>query len=142
MRPYPPLVKYTSKTEYKLHYEQIYCKSTINTHDGIAVRFRKNNFNHIFFESSKRNGIKDIFSNKRAERIDWILATLQDSTVPMYIGWNKKKKRYDKKRRVVISQENYIVVIHLTNTYKANHITAFVADLHTISKIKTSPVWT
>ena len=142
MGTYPPLVHYSTELEYQAHYEQTYCKGPVMTGDGIAVRFRKANFRHLFFESTQRNGVKDAFSQPRACRIDWILAALNDPTIPMRMGWIKKKNRYDPARRVVVAQGNYVVVIHLTGNSKANHVTAYVADRGTVAKIMRGPEWT
>jgi len=139
---YPPLVTYATEAEYRTHYEQSYCQGPLLTHDGISVRFRKGNFDHIFFESSQRNATKDVFSQPRAERIDWIACVLQDASLPMYQGWDKKKKRYDPRRRVVIAQGNYVVVIHMARPGCANHVTAYMADAWTVGKILSGPIWT
>ncbi len=44
------------------------------------------------------------------------------------VGWDRKKKRYNKKRRVAIVMGNYVVIIQLTGSRKANFITAYFAD--------------
>jgi len=139
---YPPLVTYATEAQYRTHYEQSYCQGPLLTHDGISVRFRKGNFDHIFFESSQRDGTKDVFSQPRAQRIDWIACALQDASLPMYQGWDSKRGRYDLRRRAVIAQRNYVVVIHITAPGQANHITAYVATGWTIGKILGSPIWT
>jgi len=147
--PYPPLINYRTETEYRLHFEQVYCKGPIETFDGILVRFRKNMFNHCFFESSNRDENKDVFSRKRAERIDWIKTALLDRKSERYLGWDKKRKSYSKNRRVTIVMGNYVVVIQLTGKYKANFVTAYMADtkgsngnFSTIEKIRRGPKWT
>ena len=117
-------------------------KHAVNTFDGFAVRFRKGRFNHCFFESSNRNGVKDKFSKKRAERIDWIKAALEDPNAELYMGWDKKKKRDDKRHRVALVVNDYVVVIRLHNNKKAQFVTAYVADsLSTLNKIKRNPKW-
>ena len=139
---YPPLVKYGSIAEYQTHYNSRYCSSSITTHDGILVRFRKTTFGHAFYESSKRDGVKDKFSPARAERINWIRAALRDSSAEMYIGWNSKRKRHDKRRRVVFVKGDYVVIIRISGANKAEFVTAFVVDsATTLTKIKNSPKW-
>lgn len=139
---YPPLVKYQPIEEYRRHYETTYCRDTIITFDGISVRFRKDRFNHCFFESSKRNQEKDTFSQLRAERIDWIKAALQDSSAELYVGWDRKKKTFDNSHRVAVVVQDYVVVIRLTGQQKADFVTAYVADSQrTIERIKKSPKW-
>jgi len=48
---YPPLLSYQTIGEYRAHFERVYCQGPIVTFDGIAVRFRKEDFDHAFFES-------------------------------------------------------------------------------------------
>lgn len=147
--PYPPLVSYTTEFEYRAHFERVYCQGAIATFDDIAVRFRKRDFDHCFFESSRRDGTKDSFSTARAERIDWIQATLQDSNSELYQGWDKKKKSYDRSRRVAVVMGNYVVIIAITGVDKADFVTAYVANtpetvgrpITTIDKIRRSPKW-
>jgi len=106
------------------------------------VRFRKDRFDHCFFESSQRNQEKDEFSESRAERIDWIKSALQDDNADLYVGWDRKKKTYDNTHRVIVAVDDYVVVIRLTGEGKANFVTAYVADSKkTIDKIKESPRW-
>ncbi len=143
--PYPPLVKYNIETEYRKHYEAKYCakKSGIKTFDGIPVYFKKDRFNHAFHESSKRDETKDIFSRQRAERIDWIAHALRDTLAELYIGWDNRLKRHDKRRRVCVVQGNYVVVIRFNHPRtKAFFVTAFVTDTSaTMQKIRRSPKW-
>ena len=139
---YPPLVKYKTKAEYVAHYEKVYCTGAIITFDKIVVRFRKSRFSHCFYESTRRNKIKDQFSRLRAERIDWIKATLEDPNADLYIGWDGKKKRYDRSHRVALVVGDYVVVIRLTGKQSAEFVTAYVADSQsTLAKIKRSPKW-
>lgn len=147
---YPPLVSYASEAEYQKHFEDVYCKEPIATFDGIPVRFRKRDFHHAFFESV-RGGHDNLFSTKRAERIDWIKKTLQDPNADRYQGWDKKNKKYDKSRRVTVVMGNYIVVIVVrqnkrTGDQTGHFITAYVADTpakrgrpSTIDRIRRSP---
>jgi hypothetical protein len=139
---YPPLVCYTTADEYRSHYERVYCEGPIPTFDGIAVRFRKDRFDHCFYESTHRNQLKDAFSAQRAERIDWIKAALQDSNAELRIGWDAKKKRYDRSHRVALVVGDYVVVIRLSGNQTAQFVTAYVADSPaTLAKIKGSPKW-
>lgn len=146
--PYSLLVQYGTEAEYRRHFERVYCKGPIKTFDGITVRFHKSMFDHCFFESSRRDTNKDTFSIKRAERIDWIKKVLQDPSSEKYVGWDRKKKRYNKKRRVAIVMGNYVVIIQLTGSDKANFITAYLADTGgskgrpaTIDLIRSGPKW-
>lgn len=145
---YPPLVRYASEDDYRRHYEQVYCRKPIVTFDGIKVRFRKDQFKHLFRESSRRDGNKDQFSIPRAERIDWIKTALEDPDSERFVGWDNRKKRYDYKRRVAIVMGNYVVIIRLKNASSAFFVTAFVADTlttptrpSTIDQILKGPKW-
>jgi hypothetical protein len=110
------------------------------TFDGIPVRFRKRDFYHAFFESKRAKD--DSFSLTRAERMDWIKATLEDPDSERFIGWNNKSKRYDRKRRVAVVMGNYVVVIALSARGQGHFITAFVADSEkTLEKIRKGPKW-
>jgi hypothetical protein len=80
--------------------------------------------------------------------MDWIKTALQDPHSERFVGWNKKIKRYDRNRRVVIVMMNYVVVIAITDSQKANFVTAYLADttdgngaFSTIEKIRRSPIW-
>lgn len=139
---YPPLVCYGTVDEYRAHYERVYCRGAVTTFDGIAVRFRKSRFDHCFYESTRRNQVKDSFSTQRAERIDWIKAGLQDPNAELHVGWDGKKKRYDRSRRVALVAGDYVVAIRLSGSQTAQFVTAYVADSpSTLAKIKGSPKW-
>ncbi|WP_083841533.1 hypothetical protein [Pseudovibrio sp. FO-BEG1] len=141
----PPLLKLSDESEYRSHYESSLCQGEITTHDGIRVYFKKNRFEHAFFESSNRNGQKDSFSLIRAERMDWITATLQDPNADWYQGYDSKSGKYNPKRRVAIAYGDFVVIISISmkrnGSPKANFITCYNAD-NSISKIRTSPRWT
>lgn len=136
---YPPLVQYTTEQEYRNHFEQVYCRGSITTFDGIQVRFRKSMFDHCFFESVTTKD--DTFSPQRTERVDWIKAALQDPNTELREGWDNKKKRPAKNRRVAIVMENYVVIIRLRGNNRADFVTAFVAGVRTIRQIRTNPIW-
>lgn len=140
----PPLVTYGSVQDYRDHYERIYCQAPLIAFDNIPVWFSKSRFSHAFFESTRRNKIKDRFSHERSQRIDWIRATLQHPNAELYCGWDNYKKRYDPARRVSVVYDNYVVIIQLTKkhdgTLKGHFKTAYVAD-NSIGKIRNSPKW-
>lgn len=147
--PYPELVHYNSPEEYEKHFVAKYIHGQVVTFDGIVVKFKRDDFSHCFYESSKRNRIKDKFSPLRAQRIDWIQAALTDPASERYIGWDKSRKRYDNTRRVTVVMGNYVVVIALMRDGVARFITAYVADTpgrkgrpSTIEQIRSAPKWT
>lgn len=146
---YPPLVVYSAEADYQAQFERVYCQGPIATFDGFMVRFRKRDFQHCFFESTRRDGTKDSFSPVRAERIDWIKATLEDPASDLYEGWDSKKKRYDRSRRVAVVMGDYVVIIAITGPGTADFITAFQANTSatprrpftTIDQIRRGPRW-
>lgn len=140
----PPFVAYDTLKEYKNHFEETYCKTPTLTFDGIKVFFSKDKFEHAFFESTKRNGVKDTFSDERAKRIDWIKATLENPKADLYQGWDKDSKTYFPHRRVSVVFGDFAVIIGLSlnksGELKGNFITCYEAN-NSIGKIRTSPVW-
>ncbi len=137
---YPPLVRYESEAQYREHFEQTYCTREIITFDNIPVRFKKLDFDHAFYESSRSKD--DTFSFKRAERIDWIKAALEDQNSEKYVGWDNKRKKSDKCRRVVLVKGNYVVVIGISGRGTGRFITAFLAESRrTLQKIRKNPKW-
>lgn len=137
---YPPLVHCADEQGYRVRYEAMYCSHPICTFDGISVRFRKNAFSHCFYQSTRRNEVKDAFDRSRAERIDWIQATLQDPRANLFVGWDKKKKCYDNTRRVALVMGNYVVIIRFTGALSAEFVTAYLVDtIANLNKIKASP---
>ena len=142
---FPPFVEYGSRTDYKRHYEQTYCRGVIHTFDHIRVYFCPQRFGHAFYESSDKSGNKDVFSRERAKRIDWIGAVLEYDEAELYQGWNKDDKVYTPDRRVSLVVDDYVVVIRLSlkndNSLKGEFVTAYVAD-QSAAKIKKSPLWT
>ena len=141
----PPLVHYGSVDEYREHYNRIYCRSIILTFDEIRVYFSPVRFNHVFFESTLRDGRKDMFSFVRAQRIDWIKSTLENPDAKLFQGWDRKMRRYDAGHRVAVVYESFVVVIKMSmkknGTLKANFVTCYQAD-SSIGKIRNSPCWT
>ncbi|MBW7875629.1 MAG: hypothetical protein H3C47_06560 [Candidatus Cloacimonetes bacterium] len=141
---YPQLVHYESESEYRDHYRNVYCRKPMVTFDQIEVRFPLDQFEHAFFESKSRNGIKDTFSKNRAQRIDWIKATLLSPHATLFEGWDYKTKMYDGSRRVAIMFECFVVVISLSlsknSELTGKFITCYQAD-NSIEKIQRSPKW-
>lgn len=141
----PPKVIYVTEDEYRQHFDRVYCSGAILTSDGIPVRFRKEDFDHCMYESSKRNHIKDVFSKNRAARIDWIKATLENPEAELYEGWDKQRKRYDSDSRVAVVYEEFVVVVRIKNKKgggpSAQFVTAHLAD-NSIAKIRAGPKWT
>lgn len=140
----PPLVHYATVAEYRSHYERIYCRGNILTFDGIRVHFGASKFGHMFYESTARDGRKDVFSPVRAQRIDWIKATLEHPGAALFEGWDKTSMRYDATRRVAVIYEDFVVVVAMglkqDGSLKANFVTCYQAD-NSIGKIRNSPAW-
>lgn len=141
----PPLLTLETEADYRRHFEANYCRGVITTHDGIRVYFKKDDFDHAFFESTLRNGVKDAtLSQVRAERMDWIAATLADPTADRFQGWDSKNGRYSPTRCVSVVFGNFVVVIRLgkktDGTLKASFVTCYEAN-NSIGKIRKSPLW-
>lgn len=141
----PPLLTLATEADYRQRFERIYCRAVITTHDGIRVYFRKEDFDHAFFESALRNGVKDSsLSAVRAQRMDWIAATLADPAATRLQGWDKKKRCYDPTHCVNVVYQDFVVVLRLgkkaDGSLKANFVTCYKAD-NSIGKIRNSPQW-
>lgn len=140
----PALVHYSSEQEYKEHYQREYCRAPAITFDGIRVFFHPSKFEHAFYESSHRNGVKDTFSPIRSQRIDWIKATLENPNARLYQGYESWTKSNSPRSRVQVVYEDFVVIIGLSLTrkgvLKGNFITCYQAD-NSMPKIKKSPRW-
>lgn len=121
-----------------------YCEQTIMTFDDIVVKFYSDMFDHCFYESANRKEKdKSILSYNRLEKMLWIKDTLADPTSIKKQGWDRKRKTYNKTRRVNLVKENYIVVINIYADKKARFITAYeIFNDINLEKIKNSPDWT
>jgi hypothetical protein len=95
-------------------------------------------------DSKARDGRKDVFSPVRAQRIDWIKATLENPTAALFGGWDKTARHYNATRRVAVVYEDFVVVVAMglkrDGTLKANVVTCYQAD-NSIGKIRSSPTW-
>lgn len=84
------------------------------------------------------------FSRNRAERIDWIKATLENPHAGVYQGWDRQKKRINPNRRVAVAYEDFIVVIEVWKRPDGSHqgkfITAYPAG-EDIKLIRSKPRW-
>lgn len=137
-----------SEADYRQYYVENFSRAPLpfQTSSGtIPVFFEADGFDHAFFESSRRDGAKDLFSLTRAERMGDIGDMLLDSSLDRRAGWNKNKRKNDHTRCVTISDETDFVVvvrIRLTRrlTLKGKFVTCYVAD-NSIGKIRCSPKW-
>jgi len=133
-----------SEEEYRICYENNYCRTPILTFDGIRIFFKKECFKHAFFESTNRDGRKNLFSQVRASRMNWIKKTLLSPDASLFQGWNKKSKTYSSNRRVAVVVDNFVVVIRLSlnrkGILKGEFITCYEAN-NSIEKIRESPRW-
>lgn len=140
----PGLLILETETEYLEYFRKEYCRNRIITFDGIRVYFRENRFFHAFYESTNRDGRKDQFSKIRAQRMEWIRATLENANSDLYQGWDKHKRRYDPGRRVCVVYEDFVVILQMrlkaNGELKAEFVTCYQAD-NSIGKIKRSPKW-
>jgi len=138
----PPLADHGNLEIYRGTYFSIYCVKPVETHDGIQVRFRKDQFGHIVQESSGHDGRKDTFSTERAERLAWIKVALQDPALKFIAGWDKNKKQHDHISRVTVMIDDFVVVIRLKSASEADFVTCYVADSErTREKLRNAPKW-
>ena len=138
----PPLLELDNLEIYRGFYHSTYCVRPIETHDGIKVRFRRNQFAHIVQESSNRDGVKDTPSPQRMQRLGWIKIALQDTSLIFKAGWDNKNKVNDHHRRITIMIDDFVVVIRLKSASAADFITSYVADdERTREKLRDAPDW-
>lgn len=139
-----PLITLLDEADYRRHFEQSYCRGAVVAHDGIRVFFKKSAFDHAFYESSKRDGVKDTFSLVRAQRLDWIAETLTNPAATRYQGYVRKTRSYDPTRCVGVVLEDFVVVLALglkaDGQLKGEFVTCYQAD-NSIGKIRQSPLW-
>ncbi|MFC4994240.1 hypothetical protein [Rubritalea tangerina] len=127
---------------YRGYYNSTYCVRPIETHDGIKVRFRRDQFAHIVQESSNRDGVKDTPSPQRQQRLSWIKIALQDPSFVFKAGWDNKKRVNDHQRRITVMIDNFVVVIRLKSATAADFVTCYVADdARTQEKLRNAPDW-
>ncbi|WGZ94960.1 MAG: hypothetical protein QJT81_02965 [Candidatus Thiothrix putei] len=141
----PSLLLLDSPRAYREHYERCYCRGNIVTFDGIRVFFKPQKFGHAFYRNSQgRSGAKDEFCPVRAQRMDWIKATLENPDAELFMGWNKAERCHDEDRRVSVVYDDFVVVIELglnqKGEMKGNFVTCYEAD-RSIDEIRKSPKW-
>ena len=140
----PQLLRLPDVDAYRRHFIANYCRNRIVTHDNYRVIFRPDDFGHAFYESPRRDGIKDEFSPIRAERMEWIAATLSDPSSDRYKGWVRRIREPVPTRRAEILHENFVVVIRFRmtqdGTVLAYFVTCYQAD-ESVGTIRSSPIW-
>lgn len=138
----PALLQGHDEATYRTLYESIYCSKPLTTYDGIKVYFKKQTFDHAFFEGSHTTS--PFLSQKRTERILYIDYALTNASAIRRMGWVKTKQKYDIARMVAITVDDFIVILGMYLNSKsdlcANFITCYVAD-NSIGKINTAPLW-
>lgn len=144
-----PMSVPTTEDEYRTYFYENYCRRPIRMplNDGttIPVFFKPDDFDHAFFESSQRDGVKDSFSQARSGHMDAIARILQDAGATRLQGWDKARGRHDPGRCVtVVLDDEFVIIIRLRltqqATLKANFVTCFVAD-NSFAKIAKAPAW-
>lgn len=138
----PQLATHGNLDIYRATYHEVYCKGPIKTHDGIWVRFRRDQFEHIVQESSNRDGVKDTFSLQRASRLLWIGEGLQDPKLRFFAGWDSRRRCHDHHSRVTVMVDDFVVVIRIKSATEADFVTCYVADSpRTKQKLRSAPEW-
>lgn len=132
---------------YRDHYVKNYCQAgPVTTSLGFSVYFSPSAFDHAFFESTYRNGVKDTsYSRDRCRRMDWVRHTLTDPSSVWYQGWDNKTRTHNPTRTVCLAYGDFVVVLHMRRDFRGNlrgnFITCYWAD-NSIGKITRSPLWT
>ena len=139
----PPLLHLADQAAYQQYFVGKYCAGPMLTHDGIPVYFKRQSFYHAFFETVVYKD--DTFSPTRAERIDWIEATLKDLGGTRFQGWVAKTKTYDPTRRVELCYENFVVVLIMglnkDGDLRAEFLTCYPVANKRLPKVQNAPAW-
>ena len=134
---YCPLVYYDHPRHYHQHFVKAYCVEPLLTFDSIRVTFDPFDFAHAFYEGRD----KELFSVKRARRIDWIRKALTDPSAKLFLGLHPSGRAFTPRRRVCLANNNYVVVIEFMGPREARFVTAFVAGSGVKRLIEGSPPW-
>jgi hypothetical protein len=141
----PPFLTLADEAAYRQHFLDNFVRGDVRTHHGVRVHFKGTDFDHAFFESTQRNGVKDQFSQDRSQRMSWIAHTLADPNADWYQGWVRARKTYDTTRSVAVACGDFVVVLKFRarrdGQVVANFVTCYFAD-NSIGKIRQSPIWT
>lgn len=100
-------------------------------------------FYHAFFDTVVHKD--DTFSTVRAERMDWIEATLTDPQTQRLQGYLAKTKTHDPARRVELRHQNFIVVLIMgmkqDGSLKAEFLTCYAVNNNRLPKVQQAPAW-
>lgn len=138
----PPLLSLPNEAAYRRYFNQNYVRGpAVVTFDGIRVRFFSKMFAHAFFRDSSRTAHdKANFDRARAERMNWIRAVLEDSSVELY-----RRDMKGKIRRIALAfAQRYVVIIQISprDAHLARFITAYIVDSdRALRKMRSNPVW-
>lgn len=135
--------------EYRNYYHANLCATQIQCHLGFPILFRRDNFEHAFYESTRGTAVKtNIFSFERAARMDEIAPALRGNieNVAWKAGWDRKKKAYSSPNRVCLTSADLAIVLNISRDASkriklGKFVTAYPAGDHTLSKLKAAPVW-
>jgi hypothetical protein len=140
--PLPRLLSLPDEAAYRAYFEAQYCNTTVVTFDGITVQFFTEIFNEAFYRDSSRTARdKANFDLKRAQRMDWIRAVLEDSSLEVY----RRAMPSSKIRRIALEPTTpYAVIIQIDsrNARRARFITAYIVDSPSaLTKMRSNPRW-
>lgn len=140
----PPFLVLPNEADYRTHFQDTYVRGVVQTRDRIRVHFKAGDFGHAFYESTNRDGVKDLFSQPRAQRMNWISHTLTDPNADWYLGWISRSRSYDATRSATVACGDFVVVLKFrakrNGEVVSNFVTCYHAD-NSIAKIRTSPAW-
>jgi hypothetical protein len=108
----------------------------------MEVQFFADRFGHAFFRDRDRRGNTldpPVFEAKRAERLHWIQACLEDDTLENY---RRVMDNGSVWRLVLLPAEPYVVVLRTVCDDVARFWTAYVVDsARALTNIQSNPRW-
>ena len=138
-----PYLILPTDADYKAHWVTVVCSGPVTTTHGVQVFFQRNRFEHAFYESPMRDGVKGtVCSLDRVRRMSWIRPALADPASEWRTGWNKALGQADPTRAVCITDEDFVIVIGLQRNQaaRANFMSCYRAD-QSIGRIRGMPYW-
>lgn len=70
-----------------------------------------------------------------------LLHSLTSGAAEEYVGWDNKSRKFSYQRRVALVDGKHVTVIQFSKPTVANFITAYVADVIAVQKMRKHPAW-